>query len=132
MFEIFSSNRFLVTNYLKYINKNSNNKLHYINHKILNTYYPIYEDQNGTHIVNGNILNGLEEMPKLINNKIDYVLINSYMLNNICEVVSAFNDVINGKINNLNKIALKLSDNNKVFLYKETIYKVKSSDNDGK
>ena len=132
MFEIFSSNRFLVKNYLKYIDKNSDSKLHYINHKILDTYYPIYEDSNGTHIINGNILNGLEEMPTLIDNKVDYVLINSYIISNIEEVIDAFNEVLNGKIDNLNEVALKLSDNNKVFLYKETIYKVKSSDNDGK
>lgn len=132
MFEIFSSNRFLVKNYLKYIDKNSDSGFHYINHKILNTYYPIYEDSNGTHIINGNILNGLEEMPKLIENKIDYVLINSYMISNINEVIDSFNDVINGKINNINELALKLSDNNKGFLYTETIYKVKSSDNNGK
>lgn len=134
-FEIFSSNRYLLSNYLKYINNDATDKTHYIENN--NTKYPIYEDNNGTHIINGNILNGLNEYTKLLENNIDYILINSYDIDNIELVVDSFNkvrkmyeenNIDNSVVNTLQK---ELTDDiNKGFLYTETIYKVKSDVNE--
>jgi len=134
-FEIFSSNRFLLTNYLKYINENKTNKTYYIENK--DTKYPIYEDINGAHIINGNIINGLSEYIELLQKDIDYIIINSYDINNIELVVDSFNKVRDMYINNIaDDKEIKLleqqltKDINKGFLYTETIYKVKSDVNE--
>jgi len=134
-FEIFSSNRFLLSNYLKYINRRETDKTYYIENKDIK--YPIYEDNNGTHIINGNILNGLNEYVKLLQNNIDYIVINSYDIDNIELVINNFkkarkmyeeNNVDENVMNSLEK---ELSDDiNKGFLYTETIYKVKSDVNE--
>ena len=134
-FEIFSSNRFLLTNYLKYINEKETNKTYYIENN--ETKYPIYEDNNGTHIINGNILNGLNEYIKLLENNIEYVVINSFDIDNIKLVIENFNKVknmyeeINIDEDIVNSLEQQLTDNvNKGFLYTETIYKVKSDVNE--
>lgn len=134
-FEIFSSNRFLLSNYLKYINEEESNKTHYIENN--NTKYPIYEDNNGAHIINGNILNGLSEYINLLENNIDYCVINSYDINNIELVLNNFNKVKDMYERNnidrdiINSLEQKLTnDINKGFLYTETIYKVKSDVNE--
>lgn len=137
MFEIFSSNRFLLNSYFSYINKNKNDNTYFINNKIIDEYYPIYEDKNGTHIINGTIMNGLYEYVKLLENNVEYILINSYMIDNINKVIDNFRSVrnmfYNDNINldSIDKMAKELGSN-KVFLNKETIYKVKSSDENGK
>lgn len=135
MFDIFSSNRFLITNYLKYINKDKKSDKYYIENNDIK--YPIYEDKNGTHIINGKILNGLSESIELQKYNIDYLLINSYMINNIDSVIDSFNkakkmyetnNVNNEKIKELEKLIDE--EQNKGFLYKETFYKVKSDNNE--
>lgn len=137
MFEIFSSNRFLLSSYFQYINKSKEDNTYFINNKIIDKNYPIYEDNNGTHIINGSIMNGLDEYIKILENNIDYVLINSYMIDNIDIVINSFKEVRNMyENNNIDYQKVKsLSENlgsDKVFLNKETIYKVKSSDESGK
>lgn len=133
MFEIFSSNRFLLSSYFDYINKDKHKDTYFINNKIINKNYPIYEDDNGTHIINGSIMNGLEEYVELLENNIDYILINSYMIDNPKKVISSFKTVRDMYENNnidyekIKKMSEELG-NDKVFLNKETIYKVKSSD----
>lgn len=134
-FEIFSSNRFLVKSYFDYINKNKNDNLYFIDNKLINQKYPIYEDTNGTHIINGSTMNGLEEYILLLKNDIEYVIINSFLIENIKEVVNNFkkvrkmfeNDEID--MNKIEQLSKELG-NNKVFLNKETIYKVKSDVNE--
>jgi len=134
-FEIFSSNRFLLSNYLKYINKGTTDKTYYIENK--DTKYPIYEDNNGTHIINGNILNGLNEYVKLLKINIDYIVINSYDVDNIPLVINNFNKVRRMyEENNIDESVISIleqqltDDINKGFLYTETIYKVKSDVNE--
>lgn len=134
-FEIFSSNRFLAKSYFDYINKNKNDNLYFIDNKLINQKYPIYEDTNGTHIINGSTMNGLEEYILLLKNDIEYVIINSFLIENIKEVVNNFkkvrkmfeNDEID--MNKIEQLSKELG-NNKVFLNKETIYKVKSDVNE--
>lgn len=136
-FEIFSSNRFLVKSYFDYINKNKNknDNLYFIDNKLINQKYPIYEDTNGTRIINGSTMNGLEEYILLLKNDIEYVIINSFLIENIKEVVNNFkkvremfeNDEID--MDKVEQLSKELG-NNKVFLNKETIYKVKSDVNE--
>ena len=131
MFDIFTSNRFLLTNYLKYINSKKENNNYYIENN--NIKYPIYENKNGTHIINGNIVNGLYESVELINNNIEYLVINSYMINNIDKVINNFNIIkIMDKIDydKIKELSDELNSNDKGFLYTETIYKVKSDGNE--
>jgi len=121
MFEIFSSNRFLLTNYLKYIYNEKVTDKYYLKHNETN--YPIFEDKTGTHIIDGKILNGLNELKNLNNSRDDYLLINSYMINNIEEVINIIK-------NNKGEKVIMLNENEyDGFLNKETFYKVKSSDN---
>lgn len=135
MFEIFSSNRFLLNSYFEHIKKDMKDNLYFINNKIIDRNYPIYEDDNGTHIINGAVMNGLDEYIKLLENDIEYILINSYMVDNIKEVIDNFKTVRNMYENNeVNYIKIKsMSEQlgmDKVFLNKETIYKVKSDVNE--
>ena len=124
MFEIFNSNRFLLSNYLKYINNEKMDDKYYIKHNETN--YPIFENETGTHIIDGKILNGINEIRNLNNERNDYLLINTYMLNNTEEVIKTIDNYINGNSN----ISSKLNENEyDGFLNKETFYKVKSSDN---
>ena len=121
MYEIFNSNRFLLTNYLRYINNTKNDDIYYIENN--NTKYPIYENKIGTHIIDGKVLNGIAELQNLNVNRDDYLLINTYMLNNVDEVIDA---VKNRKSINLNE------NEYDGFLNKETFYKVKSDNNERK
>ena len=135
MFEIFSSRRFLISSYFDYINQKKEDNLYYINNKIINENYPIYEDKSGTHIINGTIMNGLDEYVELLNNNVENILINSYMIDNINEVVDNFKVVRDMHENNnidIEKIKelSSILGNNKGFLNKETIYKVKSGSNE--
>ena len=133
MFEIFSSNRFLLSSYFTYINEKKENNTYFINNKILYKNYPIYEDRNGTHIINSNIMNGLDEYVNILENDIDYIIINSYMIDNIKEVIDSFNKVRKMYIDNnidyekIKDMSTKLGSE-KEFLNKMTIYKIKSSD----
>ena len=136
-FEIFSSNILLIKNYFDYINKNKNknDNLYFIDNKVINQKYPIYEDTNGTRIINGSTMNGLEEYILLLKNDIEYVIINSFLIENIKEVVNNFKKVRemfeNDKIDmdKVEQLSKELG-NDKVFLNKETIYKVKSDVNE--
>ena len=80
-------------------------------------------------------MNGLEEYILLLKNDIEYVIINSFLIENIKEVVTNFkkvremfeNDEIN--MDKIEQLSKELG-NDKVFLNKETIYKVKSDVNE--
>lgn len=134
MHDIFSSNRTLISNYLKYINKNKDKDVYYIKNK--DTLYPVYEDSNGTHIINGNILNNIETIDICLENNIDYLIVNSYMLDNVNDVIDIYKEAIRlyeqqeldkNKITELSK---KLNNPYRGFLDKEIIYKVKSDVNE--
>ncbi len=134
MYDIFSSNRNLLSNYLNYINKDKKNKTYYIKNK--DTLYPIYENDNGSHIVNGNILNAIDSINICVKNSIDYLVINSYMIDNIELVVNTFKEALdlasqdNLSDEKLQILSNKLNNSYRGFLDKETIYKVKSDVNE--
>ncbi|MDD3048822.1 MAG: U32 family peptidase [Bacilli bacterium] len=127
---MFESSRKLVSNYFDYIKKDNKDKNYYLYEKERNSLYPIYEDINGTYILSPKILNGLEELPKLKDNNIDYVILNSLLINpdNFLKIVSYYINFTNN-IEKLSNEVDVLSNNNtdKGFFYKETIYRVKNN-----
>lgn len=130
-FEIFSSNRFLITNYLKYINKEKKDKKYQIKNKDL--YYDIYEDNSGTHIINSKYTNGIIDYKKILENNIDYILINSYDIPfEIDSLINSFITLRTLYYENLLDLNTLVTFHNKFtninadsgFLHKKSIYKV--------
>ncbi len=113
---IFLSRRYLLTNYLEYINEDKNDDIHYIMDD-KNEYYPIYEEEYGTTIYTKEIVNLLNKIDEL---RIDYLVLNSF---NIEE--STFNSMLDKFINKEH-----IYDEYIGFLEEETIYKVKGNGGD--
>lgn len=117
-----TSLRRLVSNYKEYFNIDDNNNSYYISEDDKN-YYSIVEDNYGTHILGSKVLN-LFDMVDDIN--VDYIILNSYMLNK-----ENFKEVVNIFINNdKNKASIikDLFDTSEGFINKKTIYKVKNNE----
>lgn len=112
---MFESSRELLTNYFKYINKTKENDLYYLYEKERNKYYKIYEKYNNTYVLE-DLIDGIEEYNIIKENKIDYVILNGLLHDN-----DTFLDIVKSYIDGRSR-----KSNNKGFLYKETIYKVKS------
>jgi len=117
---IFESSRELLTNYFKHIKKIKKDNKYYLYEEMSKKYYLIYENNKETYILD-DILDGIEEIKTLKKNKINYIV-----LNGLFHKENIFNKVVNNYIKVLkNKKTIK-SNHSKGFLYKETIYKVKS------
>lgn len=117
-----TSLRRLVSNYKEYFNIDDNNNSYYISEDDKD-YYSIVEDNYGTHILGSKVLN-LFDMVDDIN--VDYIILNSYMLNK-----ENFKEVVNIFINNdKNKASIikDLFDTSEGFINKKTIYKVKNNE----
>lgn len=113
---IFLSRRYLLTNYLEYINHNKDSDIYYLKDD-KDEYYPIYEEEYGTTIYTKEMVNLLNKIEEL---KIDYLVLNSF---NIEE--NTFNSMLDKFINK------EHIDNEYLgFLEEETIYKVKSNGGD--
>lgn len=112
---MFESSRESLTNYFKYINKNMKDNLYYLYESERDKYYPIYEKYNNTYVLE-DLIDGIEELKTIKNNNIDYIILNGLLHDN-----DSFIDIVSSYINEDNR-----KSNNKGFLYKETIYKVKS------
>ena len=113
---IFVSTRSLISNYMKYVNKEYKDKTYYLYEKERNKYYPIYEEYKNTFITE-DIINGINVLKDLNDNNIDYVILNSLLIEE-----NKFNEIVDEYIKNDNKV-----DKNTYtgFLYKESIFKVK-------
>ena len=107
---IFYSRRYLISNYLKYINKDKNSNLYYIRHK--DKLYPIKEEDNGCVIYTDKPINLINEIDNI---NCDYIIINSINIDNntLLEVIDNY---INNKKDN--------KDNYLGFLHNKTVYKV--------
>ncbi len=116
---MFESSRELLSNYFKYMNSNMKNDYYYLYEKERDKYYPIYEHNNNTYVLE-DIIDGIEEVNILKENKIDYIILNGL---NHEEMI--FNNIVDSYIEALAGKTTRKS-NNKGFLYKETIYKVKN------
>lgn len=122
---IFASMRHTVKNYLQQFNLSDHSKINYINLK--NDNYPIVDDHLGTNIYSAHILNGYKEYLNLENDKVDYITLNAFNIEEakFLEIVKMFREK---KEENEEKINTILNNTDKGFLYKETIYKVKKND----
>ena len=120
---MFVSKRHLVDCYLEKFKIKDNSKQYYLEKN--NEMYPIVDDSLGTNIYSSKILNGYSEYLTFVDNNIDYVLLNSYLIDD--EIFIKIVDIFKNKSTNGEEEISKLLNNNvdKGFLYKETIYKVK-------
>lgn len=126
---MFVSKRHLIKNYLNAFKIKDISKIHYMVKR--DNAYPIIDDEDGTTVYSSHILNGIEELPKLNEMGIDYILLNSFNIdsNIFADVVKMFKEA---NIDNVKELSTKIDSQlltNKGFLYSETIYKVKK---DGK
>lgn len=116
-----TSARNLVTNYMEHFNIPKMGKKHYeIKENKSNDYYKITEDDFGTHILDGKLLNLLG-----YNLPVDYEVIDGYLMDEeiLLNVLENIND--NHKVNEIIKNKYETSEG---FINKKTIYKVKKNE----
>lgn len=114
-----TSNRTLITNYLNHFYIENKSKVYEIAENKSDNYYKITEDEFGTHILGSNPLNLLG-----VNLKVDYYIIDSYLMGDIKDVITIF---INNDIDK--KELIDNTYNASVgFINKETIYRVKKDE----
>ncbi len=116
---ITESSRTLITNYLKYIDKDKDKDIYYLYEKERNKHYTIYEEYNNTFILD-DILNGINYMKNLIDNNIDYVILNGLLIDidNFNKIIDEYIDVLNGKVINKDNCYTG-------YLFKESVFRVK-------
>lgn len=127
--QMFASKRHLVNNYLKQFSLVDNSNINYI--KKEGKIYPIVDNKLGTVVYTNYILNGICEYFNFVDNNIDYVLLDSFNLEDN-EFVEVLKIVHNLKRDNVLKSYEQINsmfDNvDTGFLYKETIARVKKNE----
>lgn len=126
---MFASFRHLVNNYLEYFNHEKNTNNYYMEKE--GKKYPLIDDNNGTFVYSGNIINGLAETIELKEVGLDYILLNSFLIDDqkFVDIVEMFNSLDKENVDELDNKIFDMFDNvDKGFLYKETVYKVKKND----
>ena len=121
---IYVSRRHAVDNYLKAFNiQNKDKSFNYIEKEEKD--YPIVDDENGTYVYSNNILCSLNEIEEY--NNIDYGIISFFNINHDEEkIIDIFKTVTNNnKEEYMDFIKDKFNNIDTIFLYTETIYKVK-------
>lgn len=111
---IFYSRRYLITNYLKHINKNKDNDIYYLKHD--DDYYLVKEEDYGTIIYTKDTINLINDYDSLDN--ISYYLIDGSFIDD-----DKFMEVINLFLNNQ-----KVDNVYTGFFDKKTIYRVKKDE----
>lgn len=125
---MYVSKRHAINNYLEHFHLDRDSSEYFLfkeDHK-----YSIVDNNEGTMIYSSFILDGLREYLQL-NNIVDYIIINGYMLNadELIRVIDCFSIVNDTNIDNIETEFNKLFNNlSKGFLYEETIYRVKKYD----
>jgi len=107
---IFYSRRYLITNYLKYINQDKKSKTYYIKNN--EDKYPIIEEQYGTTIYTKEPINLINDINEL---NIDYMILNAFNTDR-----KEFLDILNQYIKN----APDAEEHYRGFIDKKTVYKV--------
>lgn len=117
---IFASERKLITNYLRQFNLESNGNKYYIEKE--NKKYRILENKYNTEVYSNYVLNAIDEIEKLKEEDIEYLVFNSFDIDKdiFKHIVENINDI------NSTEVDKMLDNTDKGFLYKETIYKVKN------
>ena len=118
---IFVSERKLITNYKKYFNLKNNSNLYYIEKE--GKKYPILEDKFTTQVYTDYILSAIDEIKELEKENIEYLVYNSFNINE-----EVFDYIITRKSIKEKEIKKFFDNIDKGFLYKETIYKVKKNE----
>ena len=123
------SKRKLLTNYYNSIDKTYDGEVKTISEK--NESYLIKEDNTGTVIKTGKILNGIPIIRDLVDSNIEYLVVDESEID--CDVVSRSLELINEVISNNNideniNLSYSLLGDNTSFFFKKTIYKVKKGD----
>lgn len=129
------SRRSLLTNYFKSIDKEKENRVYNLTDR--ENSYLLKETKDGASILFGNLINGTKPLFDLIENEIDYVVLDMqevsleigekvvdkylYILNNFSNITE---DEKNEIISNMNELIGESTN----FFYKKTIYKVKKGD----
>lgn len=125
-FPMFVSRRHLKENYLKQFSLKDDSKINYIEKE--NKIYPIV-DEKITTVYTSSYLNGIKEYLNFKKENIEYVLINSFLIEEekMNKIINMFKTVNNDNIEEYNNNISNILDNNidTFFLHKDSIYKVK-------
>lgn len=122
---MFVSRRHLVKNYLDTFNLEDDSKINKISKE--GNKYQIIDTEDGTVAYSAYILNGIGE---ILNIKSDYIVLNSFSINDndFKEVVYMFRNANKENISLYKEKIDSMFNTSTGFLYKETIFKVKSND----
>ena len=107
---IFYSRRYLITNYLKYIDKDKTSNIYYIKHK--EDKYPIIEEEYGTTIYTREPINLINDIKDI---NVEYIILNANLTNNE-DFISILNQYLNDIGDN--------KEHYRGFIDKKTVYKV--------
>lgn len=107
---IFYSRRYLISNYLKYIDKNKDGNIYYIKHN--SDKYPIVEEEYGTTIYTKEPINLINDINDI---NIEYIILNSNLTERK-ELLSILNKYISNTTDD--------NDYYRGFIDKKTVYKV--------
>ena len=127
-----TSSRKLITNYFDYTDTKKDKDKYEIEDKVKKDKYIIVEERD-TNFFTGKVLNGLLHLPRLLDNNIDFIFLDSYMLDekefyNVAECFVLLKSNTNDEkyLNDLNEV---VKTNSKYetfdgFLDKKTVFKV--------
>ena len=128
-----TSSRKLLTNYFEYIDKEKNNKEYVMKDKVKDKEYRLVEERD-TNFFTNSVLNGISFYPTLIENSIDFIYLDDYMLDenkffNIIEAFSSLRNAYDDKeyVSKLEEVVNSNTDYDTFygFLNKKTVVKVK-------
>lgn len=89
-----TSSRKLLTNYFSYTEKKKSKDKYYMKDKVKEGTYRVVEGDN-TNFFTNKVLNGIKFYPKLIENNINFIILDDYMLNenNFYNIIEAFSSL---------------------------------------
>ena len=126
---MFNSKRHIIKNYLDFFNLKDNSSINYMEKE--NKVYPIIDGDNGTIVYTNYILNGIKEYNNLKNSGIDYILLNSFNIENdkFIDVIKIINMINSDNVENIyDEINLMFDNTSTGFLYQDTIARVKKDE----
>ena len=125
---MFASYRHLVDNYLKTFSLSESSGYEIEKE---GKSYKIVDNHLGSFVYSSSILNGISEYLQLKNNNIDYIVLNSFQIDdtNFTKIVKLFAGANEKNVNESSKQIEEMYPNcDRGFFYKETVYKVKNNE----